>query len=286
MRVMRCRLVSSCFVVLSGFLVLSCRVGEVSCPGDCAEIAQLVQFHALCVPPSAAIFLNCGFHRLQILDFRLENLYSSPSEDQTMADNLVVKHGDVTQRVGVEVIRARGVDVEKLIKMLVANAAAEFASTYYYYTILRMNLAGHEDYKEICEDARLEDRAHWELIVPRIYELGGELPNDLKAFHDQAGCEAAKLPDPPTVVNILTLLMESERCAIRSWSEVCDMTFGKDPRTYDMAARILNEEVEHEAWFIELLAHERDGKSVPSGHFRRGEPGEAPYSKNRGFYNP
>ncbi len=66
-----------------------------------------------------------------------------------------VKPGDVTQRVGVEVIRARGVDVEKLIKMLVANAAAEFASTYYYYTILRMHLAGHEDYKEICEDARI-----------------------------------------------------------------------------------------------------------------------------------
>ena len=38
--------------------------------------------------------------------------------------------------------------------------------------------------------------------------------------------------------------------------------------------------------FIELLAHERDGKSIPSGHFRRGEPGHAPYSKNAGFYNP
>src|SRR5271165_4024571 len=100
-----------------------------------------------------------------------------------------------------------------------------------------MHLAGHEDYKEICEDARLEDRAHFELIVPRIYELGGELPNDLPAFHDQAGCRAAKLPDPPTAVNILTLLLESERCAIRSWSAVCDMTFGKDPRTYDLAAR-------------------------------------------------
>jgi len=70
-----------------------------------------------------------------------------------MAKGAVVKHGDVSQRVGVEVIRARGVDVEKLIKMLIANAAAEFASTYYYYTILRMHLAGYEDYKEICEDA-------------------------------------------------------------------------------------------------------------------------------------
>ena len=185
-----------------------------------------------------------------------------------MANVDTVQPGDVTHRVGVEVIRSRGVDVDQLIKMLVANAAAEFASTYYYYTILRMNLAGHEDYKEICEDARLEDRAHFELIVPRIYELGGELPNDLPTFHNQAGCRAAKLPDPPTAENILQLLLESERCAIRSWIEICDMTFGKDPRTYDMASRILNEEIEHEAWFIELLAHERDGKSILSGHFR------------------
>jgi ferritin-like protein len=147
-----------------------------------------------------------------------------------------------------------------------------------------MHLAGHEDYKEICEDARLEDRAHFELIVPRIYELGGDLPNDLPAFHNQAGCRAAKLPDPPTAENILVVLLESERCAIRSWIAICDMTFGKDPRTYDLASRILNEETEHEAWFIELLAFERDKKSVPSGHFRRGEPGHAPYSKNRAFY--
>ena len=192
-----------------------------------------------------------------------------------MANEVVVPPGDVTKRVGVEVIRARGVDVDQLIKTLVANAAAEFASTYYYYTILRMNLAGHEDYKEICEDARLEDRAHWELIVPRIYELGGSLPNDLKAFHDGAGCVAAKLPDPPTVVNILTLLLESERCAIRSWSAVCDMTFGKDPRTYDLAARILNEEIEHEAWFSEFLGE------GPSGHYRRsgvGSERNSPYT--------
>ncbi|HZA90644.1 MAG TPA: hypothetical protein VE401_10465 [Solirubrobacterales bacterium] len=67
---------------------------------------------------------------------------------------------------------------------------------------------------------------------------------------------------------------------------MCDLTLGKDPGTYDLAQRILNEEVEHEAWFIELLSKERDGEVRPSGHFRRGEPGEAPYSKNAGFYKP
>jgi ferritin-like protein len=196
-----------------------------------------------------------------------------------------IKHGDVTQRVGVEAIESRGVNVKELIEKLIDAAGAEF-TTYYYYTILRMYLAGNEDYKEICEDARLEDRAHFELITPRIYELGGEIPRDIRVFADRAGCPDAFLPDPPTAVNILTVLLEAERCAIRTWSEVCDLTFGKDPRTYDMAARILNEEVEHEAWFIELLSMERDKVVRPSGHFRRGEPGDAPYSKNRGFYNP
>jgi ferritin-like protein len=196
-----------------------------------------------------------------------------------------VKSGDVSQRVGVEQIEARGVNAEELREKLIDAAGAEF-TTYYYYTILRMHLAGHEDYKEICEDARLEDRAHFELITPRIYELGGGLPKDIRAFADRASCMDAYLPDNPTAASILQVLLEAERCAIRTWSEVCDLTFGKDPRTYDMASRILQEEIEHEAWFIELLSKERDGVIRPSGHFRRGEPGEAPYSKNRRFYNP
>jgi ferritin-like protein len=196
-----------------------------------------------------------------------------------------VKAGDVTQRVGVEQLEQRGVNVKELVEKLIDAAGAEF-TTYYYYTILRMYLAGNEDYKEICEDARLEDRSHFELITPRIYELGGSIPKDIRVFADRAGCPDAYLPDEPSATNILTVLLEAERCAVRTWNEICDLTHGKDPRTYDMAARILNEEVEHEAWFIELLSMERDGVVRPSGHFRRGSPGDAPYSKNRGFYNP
>lgn len=196
-----------------------------------------------------------------------------------------VKPGDTSQRVGVEQLEQRGVKVKDLVEKLIDAAGAEF-TTYYYYTILRMYLAGNEDYKEICEDARIEDRAHFEFITPRIYELGGDLPHDIRDFADRAGCPDAYLPKKPTATNILTVLLEAERCAIRTWNEICDLTFGKDPRTYDMASRILQEEIEHEAWFIELLSYERDGKVVPSGHFRRGKPGDAPYSRNREFYNP
>ena len=97
-----------------------------------------------------------------------------------------VAAGDLTQRVGVEAIETRGVNVGELVEKLIDAAGADF-TTYYYYTILRMNLAGKEDYKEICEDARLEDRSHFELISPRIYELGGQLPADIRTFADRAG---------------------------------------------------------------------------------------------------
>jgi len=201
----------------------------------------------------------------------------------------VVEAGDTTRRVGVEMLKKKGIDPEELKEKLLDAAAAEF-TTYYYYSNLRMHLAGREDYKEITEDARLEDRAHFELIMPRIYELGGKLPNDISEFADRASCPDAKLPGPMSgegvstedleVEDILEVLLEAERCAIRTWTEVCDMVRGKDPRTYDMASRILQEEIEHEAWFIELLSMERDGEITPAGHFKRGEPGEAPYSTN------
>src|SRR5712692_8948545 len=140
------------------------------------------------------------------------------------------KPGDLSERVGVEAIRARGVNVEQLLEKLIDAAGAEF-TTYYYYTILRMYLAGNEDYKEICEDARLEDRAHFELITPRIYELGGSIPRDIREFADRAGCPDAYLPSDPTPANILTVLLEAERCAVRTWNEVCGPQEKKGPDT-------------------------------------------------------
>ncbi|MHA6796469.1 hypothetical protein ACVGVM_23595 [Pseudonocardia bannensis] len=52
-----------------------------------------------------------------------------------------------------------------------------------------------EGMKEIIEDARIENRNHFEALVPRIYELGGRLPDDVRVFADQAGCPDAYLPD-------------------------------------------------------------------------------------------
>ena len=57
--------------------------------------------------------------------------------------------------------------------------------------------------KEIIEDARLEDRNHFEALVPRIYELSGKLPNDIVEFSRNSACMDAKLPSNPTVKKYL-----------------------------------------------------------------------------------
>ncbi len=171
-------------------------------------------------------------------------------------------------KVAIDVVKKAGVDVEELFKLLVQNASAEL-TTYYYYTILRANLTGlsGEGVKEIAETARIEDRNHFEALMPRIYELGGRLPDCMKEFHDMSACPPANLPkDPSDTIEMLKVLVEAERCAVYGYTQLCHVTAGKDHRTYDLVSAILNEEIEHESWFSEFLGE------GPSGHFlRRGE---------------
>jgi len=171
-------------------------------------------------------------------------------------------------RVARGVVADAGVDVDALVELLIKNAAAEL-TTFYYYTPLRFNLIGleGETAKEIAETARLEDLNHFEALLPRIYELGGKLPDDMKEFHDLSGCPPAKLPEDPTDVRaILEVLVKAERCAVKQYTNICNITAGKDHRTYALSQAILHEEVEHESWFAEFLGE------GPSGHFlRRGE---------------
>ena len=168
----------------------------------------------------------------------------------------------------IELVRASGINVEELLDLLIKNAASEI-STYYHYNILRSNLIGldGEGLKEIVEIAKEEDKNHYEALVPRIYELGGEIPDNLVGFYNLASCSPAHLPtDKNNVVEILKVLRQAERCAMAGYNEICQKTYNKDFRTYDLALSILHEETEHESWFSEFLGEK------PSGHFlRKGE---------------
>lgn len=59
---------------------------------------------------------------------------------------------------------------------------------------------------------------------------------------------------------MLQVLVNAERSAVKGYTEICNLTAGKDHRTYELSLAILNEEVEHESWFAEFLGE------GPSGH--------------------
>lgn len=176
--------------------------------------------------------------------------------------------------VGVNVLKQNGVDIDELIKLLIYNASVEFTA-YYYFTNLRMHCTGvdGEGIKGVIEDARLEDLSHFESCLSRIYELGGSLPNDATEFIKMSGCEFLQLPPNKTDLRaIMEKCLKAEQGAIVNWNKICQMTHGKDPATYDVAKDILREEIEHEAWFLELLY------GRPSAHMRRKFPGERPHT--------
>lgn len=171
-------------------------------------------------------------------------------------------------KYAIQIVKDAGIDLDELLKLLITNAASEL-STYYHYFILRANLIGieGESIKPIVEAARIEDRNHYEALISRIYELGGKLPDNLVEFYQNASCPHANLPKDENNPNeILKVLVQAERCAMAGYNKICNLTMGKDHRTYELSLAILHEETEHESWFSEFLGE------GPSGHFlRRGE---------------
>ena len=175
--------------------------------------------------------------------------------------------------VGVEFLKQNGLDVDELIKELVINASVEFVA-YYYFTNLRSFCTGMEGegIKGVIEDARLEDLSHFESCIDRIFQLGGEFPKDIVEFCHKSGADFLQSDKSTTLKEILEKCLKAEQGAIINWNKICQMTHGKDPMTYEIAADILAEEIEHESWFLELL----DGR--PSVHMRRRYSGERPHT--------
>ena len=176
--------------------------------------------------------------------------------------------------VGINVLKQNGADVDEIVRLLVYNASVEFTA-YYYFTNLRVHCTGldGEGLKGVIEDARLEDLSHFESCIQRIYELGGTLPNDAIEFVRMSGCEFLQLPQSATdIKEILNKCLAAEQGAIVNWNKLCSLTIGKDPATYEIAKDILKEEIEHEAWFLELIY------GRPSGHMRRKYAGERPHT--------
>ncbi len=69
----------------------------------------------------------------------------------------------------------------------------------------------------------------------------------------------------------MEVLLKAGQCAVEGYTALCKLTAGNGHRIYDLCLAILNKEIEHKAWFAEILGH------GPLGHFKRRQIGESPF---------
>ena len=153
-------------------------------------------------------------------------------------------------RVGNSIIK--GIEVEELIKLLNRAYADEWLAYYQYYIEEKVVKGIMKDaaIAELNQHAQDELR-HADMVAQRILQLGGTpLLNPKEWFvHTNCGYEE---PKDFNVVAILEDAIKGEQCAIKTYSDIIEVTRNKDIVTYDIVSQILADEVEHEEDLVAL----------------------------------
>ncbi len=153
-------------------------------------------------------------------------------------------------RVGNSIIK--GIETKEVINLLNRAYADEWLAYYQYYIEEKVVKGIMKDsaIAELAQHAQDELR-HADMIAQRILQLGGTpLLNPKEWFnHTNCGYEEPKNFD---ILAILEDAIKGEQCAIRTYSEIIDLTRNKDIVTYDIVSQILADEVEHEEDLVAL----------------------------------
>jgi len=139
----------------------------------------------------------------------------------------------------------KDLDIDKVITLLNQAYADEWLAYYQYYIESKV-------IKGIMKDAAIveltqhaaDELRHAGLIADRIIQLGGTPILDPKDWFDKSVC-GYKAPTEPDVLKILEDAIHGEQCAISIYSQLANMTQGKE-------SQILADEVEHEEDLVAL----------------------------------
>ncbi len=139
-----------------------------------------------------------------------------------------------------------GIDTTNLIQQLNGALAEEWLAYYQYWIGARV-MEGpmrSEVEPELLLHAT-QELNHAVLVVDRIIQLGGTPILTPADWFVSSKC-AYETPSDPYIEKILEQNLTGERCAINRYSDLANLTSGKDHVTHQMAVQILNEELEHE----------------------------------------
>jgi bacterioferritin len=147
-------------------------------------------------------------------------------------------------RKGISILK--GIEAKEVIDLLNRAYCDEWLAYYQYFSESKV-------VKGIMKDAAIaeldqhaaDELRHANLVADRIIQLGGTPVIDPRDWFKYANC-AYEAPNNGDVIPVLDQAIKGEQCAIGVYSELADLTQGKDIVTYDIVSQILTDEVEHE----------------------------------------
>ena len=145
-----------------------------------------------------------------------------------------------------EAVKAAGIKVPELIKLLNKAFADEWLAYYQYWLGARVavGIPKAEVIKELEEHAE-EELKHASMLAERIIQLGGIPILEPKLWYDEANCRYLP-PKDPSIHALIDQNIKGEQCAIGVYYKILDFIKDKDPLTFKIIQKILEEEVEHE----------------------------------------
>jgi bacterioferritin len=146
-----------------------------------------------------------------------------------------------------------GMDVGQLIELLNKAFADEWLAYYQYWIgskVVKGPMRGAV-VKELEEHAG-DELEHAGMLTERIIQLGGTPVLKPQDWYVMTDC-GYDPPVDPSVRAVLEQNIKGEQCAIDVYRGLLETTRDKDPITYNMAVKILEDEVEHEEDLQALL---------------------------------
>ena len=144
---------------------------------------------------------------------------------------------------GREIVKA---DLKKLLELLNKALADEWLAYYQYWVGSKIAIGPMRNavVAELSEHAK-EELGHAELLAERILQLGGAPILSPQDWYKLTNC-GYETPEDPFVVRLLEQNIKGEQCAIKVYNELLEFVKDKDPITYGLVLKILEDEIKHE----------------------------------------
>jgi bacterioferritin len=147
-------------------------------------------------------------------------------------------------------------NAEELIADLKRAYADEWLAAYAYMHMAQV-VSGHPmaaSLAKLLKEVAEEELEHQDELAKRITQLGGQPPADPSKLVEASNEGYPTPPAKATDLNaVIKTVIEAERGAIEVYNKLIQKTHQKDPVTYNLMLHILEEEVEHEDEFENLL---------------------------------